>query len=415
MKKTYQIYYFSFLVLGSLFSCTPEQAKDTATSSTADNAPASIASAQAYKEGNDYVLFERVRIVDRTAFSQPAEAYSLLLPKGWKQESKIIWNLPGSDCAGTFRALEATSADNQYRFQVLPDVLFTWNSNPELMQFYQDNKSSSPYCTIGQPIHAEHYLRNIFGPEELGNPQIVKVESNPLVVEEMEQSNERARMELMQYGSANIAFDQSAINATIRWPDGKEGMVVLGVSTLENTIPNIYTGTTSKSYTTQVTKRMVYTYPAEEAKQALSQFSVIMGSFRTNPSWNETVNNFWANVRQQKQIEHIGKLQLMDAQTKAIGEATIRKGEARLKEMDMDLRSWEQRQSAQDRMHTSFVKTIREVENYQDETGTMELASGYNHAWSRGDGSTFIMSDNASFNPGTVFQDQAWKEMKKVE
>jgi hypothetical protein len=162
-------------------------------------------------------------------------------------------------------------------------------------------------------------------------------------------------------------------------------------------------------------KRIVFTYPATESKQALNKFSVIMASFRTNPSWNETVNSYWKQVRQQSHVAHIGKLKLMDAQTKAIGEATIRSGQERLKAMDSDIRSWEQRQDTQDRMHTNFIKTIREVENYQDETGKIELASGYDHAWSRGDGSTFIMSNDPSFNPGSVFSDQNWKEMKKVD
>jgi hypothetical protein len=62
-----------------------------------------------------------------------------------------------------------------------------------------------------------------------------------------------------------------------------------------------------------------------------------------------------------------------------------------------------------------FIKTIREVENYSDATGKVELVSGYNHAWSKSDGSSFIMSDNPNFDPSSVFQDQRWKEMKKVE
>jgi hypothetical protein len=222
-------------------------------------------------------------------------------------------------------------------------------------------------------------------------------------------------MELMQYGAANIAFDQTAVNATVQWSNGTEGMVVFGVTIMENTVPNVYNGTYNKIYTTQVTKRIVFTYPVTESKQALKQFSVIMASFRTNPSWNETVNNYWKEVRQQRQVAHIGKLKLMDAQTKAIGEATIRSGQERLKAMDSEIRSWEQRQDTQDRMHTNFIKTIREVENYQDESGKIELASGYDHAWSRGDGSTFIMSNDPTFNPGSVFIDQNWKEMKKVD
>ena len=63
-------------------------------------------------------------------------------------------------------------------------------------------------------------------------------------------------------------------------------------------------------------------------------------------------------------------------------------------------------------MRTKFIKTIREVENYQDETGKIELASGY--AWSRGDGTSFILSDNPNFDPAFVLKDQNWKEMKKV-
>jgi hypothetical protein len=129
----------------------------------------------------------------------------------------------------------------------------------------------------------------------------------------------------------------------------------------------------------------------------------------------ETVNTFWKNIRQQKQVAHIGRLEIMDAQTRAIGNAAIAKGNERLRTMDNDMRSWEQQQSSQDRMHTNFIKTIREVENYRDETGKIEMTSAYNHAWSRSDGSSFIMSNDPNFDPSSVFKDQRWKEMKKVD
>jgi len=66
-------------------------------------------------------------------------------------------------------------------------------------------------------------------------------------------------------------------------------------------------------------------------------------------------------------------------------------------------------------MHTNFIKTIREVENYRDETSKYEMVSGYDHAWSRGDGTSFILSNNPNFDPSSVLQDQRWKEMKKVD
>jgi hypothetical protein len=414
MNKLYASIFLWLLMQIILTACNTEQQSKTETNPSENKPATNMTNAQNFKEGNDYVLFERVRMLDKTAFAEPAEAYSLLLPKGWQQESNIIWNMPNTDCAGTFKDLRARSVDGKYSFRLFPDIVYNWNTDPQLMQFYMNSGSSSPYCGFRQPLNAEQYLRMVFASGELNNPQIIKVEPNATVVEEMQSSNEKTRMELMQYGSAQIQFDQSAIHATVRWKNGTEGIVVLGVSIIENTVPNVYNGTYNRIYTTMVTKRIVYTYPETEKQQALNQFSVIMSSFRTNPAWSETVNKFWKDVRQQKQIAHIGKLRMMDAQTKAMGEAAIRSGQERLKAMDANIRSWEQQQSSDDRMHTNFIKAIREVEHYQDETGKVELASGYDHAWSRGDGS-YIMSNDPTFDPGSVFQEPHWKEMKKVD
>jgi hypothetical protein len=370
---------------------------------------------KAFKEGSDYFLFERVRILDKTAFAKPEEAYSILLPKGWQHQSNIIWNQPGTTCAGTFRWIKATSPDGKSSIEMLPDVLYGWSSDPQLMQFNQNNSGSSANCTTGKPVNAEEYLRTVFGPNDLGNPEILKVTTNDLVVQQMQQSNEKTRTELMQYGSAGIQFYQSAINGSVRWADGTEGLVVLGTSIMENTVPNVYNGTSNKIYTTQVTQRTVFKYAAGQRANATNQFSMIMASFRTNPGWNDAVNSFWKDVRQKRQIAHIGTIKMIDAQTRAIGNRAVQNGEARLRAMDTDQRSWEQSQSSQDRMHTNFIKTIREVENYRDETGKIELTSGYDHAWSRSDGSTFIMSNSPNFDPSSVFQDQSWKEMKKVD
>jgi hypothetical protein len=220
---------------------------------------------------------------------------------------------------------------------------------------------------------------------------------------------------MRQYGAGDMQFNQTAINAVVKWPDGKEGQVILGVTNIETLVPNVYNGIYDKMFTTQVMKRTVFRYPTKDSERAKNQFSLIMASFRSNPSWNEAVNNFWKGVRQRKQTEHIGRIAMIDEQTRRMGEEAIRKGNERLKTMDNDLRSWEASQSSQDRMHTNFIKTIREVENYRDESGKYELTSSYSHAWSRSDGTSFVMSDNPNFDPAYVFQDQNWKEMKKVD
>ncbi|MGZ5219860.1 MAG: hypothetical protein ACXWC7_07270 [Chitinophagaceae bacterium] len=401
---------FTILILSlQLFTgCNDENSSDNSNGGTGNKV-----SGQNFVEGKDYVVFERVRLMDKTGFSEPQEAYSMLLPKGWQHEDEIIWKAPGAACEGTYRQLKAQSSDGKHRFQMYPDVIYSWNTNPELQQFYNDNENS--YCARKKPMSAEQYLRDIFISEELKGASVVKVESNPYVVEQMQQNNESAMNELRQYGAGQMRFDQSAVNATVSWSDGREGIVVLGVSTLETMVPNVYNGSYETIYTTQVTKRIVFSYPKEEKELAENQFSILMGGFRTNPAWNDAVNRFWKDVRQQKQVAHIGRIRMMDEQTRQMGEAAIRRGEQRLKDMDTEMRSWEQKQASQDRMHTNFIKTIREVENYQDASGKFELSSGYNHAWSREDGSNFILSNNPNFDPGSVFRDQKWKEMKKVD
>lgn len=368
-----------------------------------------------YREGTDYFLFERVRVFDKVGFSQPQEAFSVLLPKGWQHSDEVIWNAPGTMCAGTYKKFKATSADNAYSLQMYPDVLYIWGSNQQMMQFNQNNNPSSSTCAYRQPIDAEIYLRTIFAKEELGNAEVVSVTPNKFVVEQMAATNAENTAELQQYGAGDINFDQSAINAVVKWPDGTEGMVVLGITIMETIIPNIYNGSYEKSYTTQVSKRTVFKYPAKETEQAKNQFSLIMGSFRSNPAWNDAVRGFWKAVRQRKHVEHIGKIRMIDEQTRRMGEQAIAKGNARLSEMDNQMRNWEATQSSQDRMHTNFIKTIREVENFKDASGTYELSSGYSHAWSRGDGNSFILTNDPNLDPAFIFKDQNWKEMQKSD
>jgi hypothetical protein len=82
--------------------------------------------------------------------------------------------------------------------------------------------------------------------------------------------------------------------------------------------------------------------------------------------------------------------------------------------MDTSMRAWETQQSSQDRMHTAFVQSIREVETWQGGDGRVELSSGYGQAWSRGDG-TYIVSNSPSFDPRSAFLDQNWEELKRAE
>lgn len=410
---------FTALLTLSIAACGNEQSnsqpgKIAQKESSSEKPSAPKKAAGNFKEGVDYTTFERVRILDRKGFEQPAEAFSLLLPKGWKSDGEIIWTGPNTTCDGTNARFRASSPDGKYSFEIFPSTVWSWTSNQELLQMQQNSSSGSPFCSVGEPMNAEQYMKNVFGPNDLNNPQVTDVKPNPEVVKIMSEKNDEGRAELMSYGLADLQYYQTAITAKLNW-GSKKGIGMCGVSIMEGIIPNNYNGTYDKSTTTAASQRIVFKYDAADEEQAEKMFAVIMGSYRTNPSWKSEVDNFWKVVRQKKQVIHLGNLRMTDERTRQIGQQAIAAGNRRLADMDTQMRTWESNQQSQDRMHTNFIKTIREVENYRDETGKIEMVSGYDHAWSRSDGSSFIMSNNPNFDPSSVLQDNRWKEMQKVD
>jgi hypothetical protein len=406
------LYYLFFLLSSS--SCDAQSNNNP--SSKISSAPGKTESkaAQNFKEGSDYLIFERVRMMDNVSFTRPVEAFSVLLPKGWQHENEVIWNLPGAACAGTYQRLSAQSADKTYMLQIFPDAAFNWTTNQQLLEFYRNNGSASSTCATLEPMDAEQYIRNIFI-TEIGNPAVLDIKPNQIVAQELRQINEKAAREMGMYSHGQMQFYPSAVVAEVRWQDGTKGYIIVGATVAELLVPNNYTGTYVKNYTTIVTKRTVFKYSSSNNEEAQKLLSVIMSSFRSNPTWSNTINNFWKEVRQKKQIDHVGRLEVLDGQTRQKGADAIRKGEERLNEMDTQMRSWERQQNSQDRMHTEFIKTIRGVENFRDATGKYEMTAGYEHVWSRSDGSSFVMSNNSNLDPAFLFKDQSWKQMKKVD
>jgi len=107
-KKLLLLFTPSVALLLILCSCSSSTEKSTAGSSTETKTENSdAASKEDFKEGVDYIVYDRVRIMDKVGFASPAEAFSLLLPRGWTNESDIVWNNPGQSCNGTFRWLKA--------------------------------------------------------------------------------------------------------------------------------------------------------------------------------------------------------------------------------------------------------------------------------------------------------------------
>lgn len=377
--------------------------------------------AQAFVEGKDYLVVERVRFMDEQGFEAPAEAFSVLLPKGWKHEGGIVWK-DLQACRGELVSAKwsATSPDGAITFASLP--VHTWGtSSDSTMRRILEQAAEMGGCEVGGAMPAERYLREVFAPRELQGAAIVEVTANDAAVREMDQESARTKAMIAQYGG-QADIENSAVVARLTWPDGTEGIALASVTSLVTT-------TAGQQVTTGVaSERSFLRFPAARRDEAERFLATAKSSLRTNPAWKQAIDGFHARLREQQDQTHRQRMAAIDASTRAMtaahqqrmrdieaaGAANTARHEDRMAGMDRQMRAWESQQSSQDRMHRSFVQTIREVEDYQDGGGTVELEGGYDHAWSRGDG-TYIVTDSPSFDPSRVFQDQSWKEMKKAE
>lgn len=368
---------------------------------------------QKFIEGKDYLEFVRARVMDKTGFQKPVEVISLLIPKGWKLTGEVTWTAPGQPCEGNNQTISISSPDGKYKF--------CWLPNEAWMQAnygFQQQQSRGIYCYVGNPIEAKDYFRTNFIPNELPGAKIINIEDNPEAVKIISNNKRNAQVEkefIARDPSLRFQYFYSAITAKVNWDNGKEAMAVCAVNNTIMHITNQYNGVVTPHAVSTATHRYFIEYPQGEQENASFIMSAIVGSLRTNPAWEESVNQFWRNVREESHKRTIGNIRMMDALTKQMGDNAIARGQQRLNQMDANMRSWEANQSAQDRQHSNFIKGIREVENFRDGNGTVELSSGYNHAWSRSDGSSYILTNNPNVDPSSIYQDNQWKEMKRVD
>ncbi len=378
-----------------------------------------------WQEGTDYTVLERVRFMDNMGFQQPAEAFSVLIPKGWKHEGGVIWKSL-QECRSEMvgAKLAITSPDGAIRYESLQPQSWSAASDPMMMQNLQ-MQAAQGGCAVGGPMSAEEYLRQVLLANELRGASVVEVKQNADAEREMAKQSAAFQESAQRYGgSAEVR--PSAITARVKWSDGTEGIVLLSIRNVITSTPNQYTGQWQQLSMSGATERSWVRFPAARRAEAEQFLANLKSSVRTNPAWQQAVDGYFAELGRQQDRQHHQRMAAIDQQTRqmtaahnqrmadiqAQGAANTARHNDRMAASDARMRSWEQQQASQDRQHTRYVQAIREVETWQGSNGAVELSSGYDQAWSRGDG-TYIMSNKPGFDPAAVFQDQNWTEMRR--
>lgn len=354
--------------------------------------------AQQYTEGKDYIVLERLRVIDPSGFAAPMEAYSILVPKGWKSSGGITWNVRSTCMAESVRnRVTATSPDGNYALEIYPQQEWDWWDDRMMLQTQIQQAQNPVYrrCTIAQPMDAGQFMQGPMA-QEMG-AQVVSVEPNAELTRVLQQQAQATNQQYQQSG-VNLEIRPSAAIGTLRYPDGSEGVALCSVAMQVSWMPNYLSGGQTASYSCQANQKVALHCPAGKEAEARKLLSTVMSSIRMNPQWQQGVQQMMNNVAAVEQNETAKR-------------AAIQRDAANYS-ADLQQRTWEKGQASQDRIAEQWSQTLRGVETWRDASGgSVELSSGYNEAWSRPDGS-YILSNNPLFDPNVALQEN-WKKLEK--
>ncbi|MEO8588895.1 MAG: hypothetical protein ABI432_05965 [Flavobacteriales bacterium] len=349
-------------------------------------------------EGKDYMVLERLRVIDPSGFAQPMEAYSILVPKGWKSTGGITWKV-GNTCMAEVinNRLTVTSPDGHYALELYPQQQWDWWDDQMMLQTQMQQAQNPVFrrCAIAQPMDAGQFMQGPLA-QEMG-ARVTNVEPSEELNNALRQQAQAANQQFQQAG-VSIESRPSAVIGTLSYPDGSAGVALCSIAMQVSWMPNYMTGGQSASYSCQATQKIALKCPVGKEAEARKLLSTVMSSLRINPEWQAGVQQMVSNVAAMEQRETMKR-------------AAIQRDAANYS-ADLQQRTWEEGAASRDRIAESWGQTLRGVETWRDASGSsVELSSGYNEAWSRPDGS-YILSNNPLFDPNVAFQED-WKKLEK--
>ena len=387
---------FAFIACGN--TNAPVDSDGDGTISGAEVHTAAQKPTKKFVEGQDYMVFQRLRVIDPTGFAQPMEAYSILIPKGWKSQGGITWRV-GDPCMAEAiqNRMTATSPDGKFELNFYPQQEWDWWDDEMMLQTQMQQAQNPVFrrCTIAQPMDAGQFMQGPMA-QEMG-AQVTKVEPSEELNNALRQQAQATNKQYQQAG-VNLESRPSAVIGTLRYPDGSAGVALCSIAMQVAYMPNYMTGGQSASYTCQAVQKIALKCPAGKEEEARKLLSMVMSSVRINPEWQAGVQRMLNNVAAVEQHETAKRQQIWHEAQNDIAQS--------------QQRSWEAQQESQDRVAESWGQSLRGVETWSDPGGgKVELSAGYNEAWSRPDG-TYILSNDPLFDPSVVLKED-WKRLEK--
>jgi len=337
------------------------------------------------QQNNQITKFKTFKYIDKDGIG--IEAFQVLIPTDWKFDGKIYWVLD-NPAMPAVSAFKISNTNGSEEIEAFPNQMYFWTTNP-LIQMTKPVGSRYFGAEVRQQMDPLGFIQNVVIPKtrnNVANLRIIEKKPTPELVKQLGAGQ--------QTPGVTTTADAGKIRVEYQLNGKLYEEVFFAV------IESITFYTTPAN--TNWIGDYLLSFKAEKGKLDASTktFQTIVNSFRINPQWFNKYNQL-VEYLIRNQIQHI----------QAIGQISRMISQTSNEISDMMMESYQNRQSAYDRISENFSQTIRGVDSYYNpiEQKNIELPSGYDNAWTNSLGE-YILSDNPNYNPN-IESNLNWQRM----
>jgi hypothetical protein len=321
------------------------------------------------------------------------EAFRLLIPKGWRADGSIAWSQnPALPAQARFRFSNPNGTEE---FNLFPTQAYFWTNNQ--MALATNPPGSLRFGTlVMSPVDLNAAFTRVIIPQArsgVSGLRTIKAHEVPELATIARGQPTQGVRSYASAGKMRIEYEENGRPL--------EEEIYAAVSQFVTDLPG---SALSPGYFINYWY-IDYVFSFRAAKNRLDSqakvFQTMLYSMKVNPQWFAKV----VNVREMMAQNAIRGIQA----TGRIGDMVARSG-SNLREDQM--RDWERRQEANDRVIQNFTDNIRGVERFNDPFAgkEVELPSGYGRAFANNLGE-YIVTDSPSYNPN-VGSNLHWEELQ---
>ena len=321
------------------------------------------------------------------------EAFRLLVPKGWQAQGQITWSAnPALPAQARFRF---SNPNGTGEFNLFPTQAYFWTNN---RMFLTTNPPGTLRFNtlVMSPMDLHTAFTRVVIPQARAGVSGLRI----IKTNEVPELAKIARGQPVQGVRSNASGGKMRIEYQ---ENGRlmEEEIYATVSQFVTDLPG--SGVSPGYFINYWYIDYVFSFKAEKNRlDSLAKiFQTMIYSMKVNPQWFAKVANVKEMMVQNitRGIKAIGR----------IGDMVARAG-SEMRESQM--KDWERRQQANDRIIQNFTDNIRGVERFNDPLAgkEVELPSGYGRAFANNLGE-YIVTDSPSYNPN-IGSNLHWEELK---